>query len=111
MTAIVGFNCRDGVVLGADTLESYGDNKAFVHKLYPEAHAHWRIGLVGAGIGYLIDYAKDQIFAAMREDLGGDIIFESRLKFILDKLYAKEFKQFPVSKPIDRQVQMLIGVQ
>ena len=52
MTAIAGFNCADGVVISADSEETYTDNKVYTHKLFPVVGAHWKAGVAGAGLGY-----------------------------------------------------------
>jgi len=67
VTAIIGFNCVDGVVLAADTEEVYGEShdKAYAHKLFPAERKNANLCVAGAGPGYLIDYAKDQIVAAL----------------------------------------------
>jgi len=38
VTAIAGFNCADGVVISADSEETYTDNKVYKHKLFPVVH-------------------------------------------------------------------------
>lgn len=70
MTAIAGFNCIDGVVLAADSEETFdGGNKVFMHKLFPFTRPTWRACVAGSGTGYLIDYAKDKIIAAIHASL------------------------------------------
>jgi hypothetical protein len=109
MTAIAGFTCQDGVVIAAETEESYADNKVYTHKLFPFVRATWRLGVAGAGSGYLIDYAKDKIAEAL--DAGGitnTVKFRASLEKILAGLYRKEFKVFPLKS---RHIQLLVSVQ
>lgn len=113
MTAIAGFNCSDGVVLAADTEESFGDrDKAYNYKLFPIVRPAWRLAVTGAGHAYLIDYAKEQIIKAL--ETGGINTpdeFEHSLKVILDGLYRNEFSHYPVNVSSDLNIQLLVAAQ
>lgn len=109
MTAIAGFACQDGVVIAAETEETYQDNKVYTHKLFPFARPNWKLGIAGAGIGYLIDYAKDKISEDL--DTGNTKSakeFRVRLQEILDRLYRKEFRVYPSKS---RDIQLLVVAQ
>jgi hypothetical protein len=112
MTAITGFNCRDGVVIAADTEESYGvGDKAYAHKLFPVERSNSRLCVAGSGSGYLIDYANEQIVSALDSGIKTVAEFESSLKSTLDELYREKFKLYPVGSPSELMIQLLIGVQ
>ena len=111
MTAIAGFNCEDGIVIAADTEESYGpDNKVYTHKLFPFLGPKQKLAIAGAGSGYLIDYAKEKIVAAMDACTSGNEV-EATLVRILDGLYSHEFTRFPVGSPSELAIQLLVAVQ
>jgi hypothetical protein len=109
MTAIIGFNCVDGVVLAADTEEVYGEShdKAYAHKLFPVERDTANLCVAGAGPGYLIDYAKDQIVNVL-ETCKDNLEAKDELSKVLNSLYSGEFKNYP-SENI--AIQLLVGVQ
>ncbi len=111
VTAIAGFHCADGVVISADTEETYADNKVYTHKLFPVVRPQWKLGVAGAGLGYLIDYAKDKIIATLNKGIKNNSDFAAFLSSILDDLYRKEFKRFPVASEVDTRIQLLVSVQ
>ncbi|HEX9271520.1 MAG TPA: hypothetical protein VGA01_04815 [Candidatus Binatia bacterium] len=113
MTAIAGFHCADGVVLAADTEESYGNDKAYGHKLFPVERSDARLCVAGAGLGYLIDYANEQIVSALDSGITDVNAFYIKLADILDELYVHggKFSRFPVSEPAELRIDLLIGVQ
>jgi len=112
VTAIAGFNCIDGVVVAADSEETYGtDDKVYTHKLFPFARPTCRACVAGAGSGYLIDYAKEKIIAAIDEGLKSTKEVETAMSRILDGLYRNEFKHFPVDSASHLTIQLLVGVQ
>lgn len=112
MTAIIGFNCTDGVVMAADTEESFGEtgDKAYAHKLFPVERKNANLCVAGAGSGHLIDYAKEKIVATL-EGAKDNAEFEIKLAELLNNLYAGEFSRYPVSSPSHLAVQLLVGVQ
>ena len=99
MTAIVGFHCNDGVVIAADTEESYGKDKAYTHKLFPVERAHSRLCVAGSGLTYLIEYANEQIVSAFDSELKNVGQFYSSLRDVLARLYAGPFKDYPTDSP------------
>jgi hypothetical protein len=112
MTAITAFKCPDGLVMAAETEESYADNKVYTYKLFPgERPGKSRFCLAGAGLGYLIDHARDRVIAAIDSGIKNTDQFEFRLAEILDSLYKREFRHFPVESPVDLRIQLLVGVQ
>lgn len=111
MTAIAAFICSDGLVMAADTEETYPENKVYTFKLFPFEREGKRLCVAGSGIGYLIDYAKDEIASALDSGITNVADFEKRLRGIMHKLYRSDFKLYPVDRDSDRQIQLLVGVQ
>src|SRR5437667_2720932 len=115
VTAIAGFSCVDGsVVIAADTEETYGDDKAYSHKLFPIERPTSRLCVAGAGLGYLIDYANEQFVSAIDDDGIKTIAeFRDRIADILDGAYQEDgkFTRFPVERPIDSRVDLVVAVQ
>jgi hypothetical protein len=110
VTAIAAFQCGDGLVMAADTEETYPDNKVYTFKLFPFDRAGKRLCIAGCGIGYLIDYAKDQI-AAIFESESNVAEFQKRLHLVMHELYKVDFPLYPVDRYSERQIQLLVGVQ
>src|SRR5690349_6732935 len=112
MTAIAGFNCSNGVVIAADSEESYGlDAKVYSHKLFPFERPTWRLCVAGAGSAYLIDYAKDQIVKEIESGANSPDDFERALRTVLEGLYKNEFKHFPVNERRELTIQLLVSAQ
>lgn len=111
MTAIAAFRCSDGLVMAADTEETYPDNKVYTFKLFPFEREGKRMCIAGSGIGYLIDYAKDEIASALDSGITSVAHFETNLRRVMRELYEKDFPLYPVDRDSERQIQLLIGVQ
>jgi hypothetical protein len=111
MTAIAGFNCIDGIVIAADTEETYGDDKVYAHKLFPAERPTSRVCVAGAGPAYLIDYANEQIIAAVDAGISNSMTFKSSLIDLLDNLYRDKFKRYPVDSQLELRIQLLVAAQ
>ena len=111
MTAIAAFRCNDGLVMSADTEETYPDSKVYTFKLFPVEREGKRVCVAGSGIGYLIDYAKDEIICALDSGLTNVAEFEKSLRNVMRQLYEKDFSLYPVDHDSERQIQLLVGVQ
>src|SRR5580704_5319398 len=111
MTAIIAFRCPDGLVMAADTEETYPDSKVYTFKLFPFDRDGKRLCVTGSGVGYLIDYAKDEIVCALDSGLTNVTDFEKSLRKIMRDLYEKDFSLYPVDHDSERQIQLLVGVQ
>ena len=111
MTAIAAFRCTNGLVMAADTEESYPDNKVYTFKLFPFDRDGKRMCIAGSGIGYLIDYAKDEIASTLDSGISNVADFEKNLRRIMRELYETHFKLYPVDHDSERQIQLLVAVQ
>lgn len=78
MTIAAGFVCSDGIVMCADSQETYADLKWPVQKLQVEGWGY-PIMITGAGFGAAIDSATQRI----REKLRGGYDQETALKHIV----------------------------
>lgn len=111
MTAIAAFRCNDGLVMAADTEETFPDSKVYTFKLFPFEREGKRMCIAGSGIGYLIDYAKDEIASALDSGITNVADFETAVRRIMRDLYQKDFVLYPVDRDSERQIQLLIGIQ
>jgi hypothetical protein len=83
----------------------------YTFKLFPFEREGKRLCVAGSGIGYLIDYAKDEIAAALDSGITNVVDFEKRLRAIMRELYERDFALYPVDRDSERQIQLLVGVQ
>jgi hypothetical protein len=111
VTAIAAFRCNDGLVMAADTEETFPDNKVYTFKLFPFEREGKRMCIAGSGIGYLIDYAKDEIASALDAGITNVADFETAVRRIMRDLYEKDFVLYPLDRDYEWQIQLLIGVQ
>jgi hypothetical protein len=110
VTIGVGFLCHDGVVLGADTEESYETSKTTVNKveIIPKAFCHSRI--VASGLSPIIEHIVPQVRSVLEMDWQNNINIQAQLQDLMPKIYNSEAMQaFPVEKPEDRYVDMLVA--
>jgi hypothetical protein len=110
VTIGVGFLCSDGVVLGADTEESYETSKTTVNKLeiIPKAFCH--SGIVASGLSPIIEHIVPQIRSVLETNWENNINIQAQLQHLMPKIYNSEaMKAFPVEKPEDRYVDMLVA--
>jgi hypothetical protein len=110
VTIGAGFICGDGILLAADTKESYGDTHTYVDKITIVDEAHCKAAIASSGEGYLLDYLTPHIEALLRND---EVItsssFEIKLQALMARLYqTPEVKAYPVEKPADLYTQFLI---
>jgi 20S proteasome alpha/beta subunit len=110
MTICVGMLCRDGVVLAADTQESYGENKSYVAKIFQVGSAHGSTVVAGAGLASFIDYAKEKIATIRPGEAATPDELEAKVRKLMRGLYAEEFKLYPCEDSL-KQIELLIAVQ
>lgn len=65
MTFIVGLRCRDGLVIGADSLESDGIVKRRVNKIYRMPAGNWELAIAGSGGGGIVEKFTREIKATL----------------------------------------------
>jgi hypothetical protein len=108
----MGMLCSNGVVVAADTQESYpSGEKSFTGKIFPLTGPDYKAIVAGAGQGHLIDYAKDKIFSIFRTGVSTPQEFETQLARLMQGFYENEFRTYPVSRPEEKHVELLVAVK
>ncbi len=84
MTITLGFQCFDGIVLCADSLESDGVTKRFVEKLWTyEVQDEWGIAIASAGEADLADSFNDDLKEVLGNSDFDEVILLSKLKLAI----------------------------
>jgi 20S proteasome alpha/beta subunit len=115
VTIAVGFVCRDGIVLAADTKESYGpDDHTFVDKISVRDFGACQVGIAGAGTDYLLDYITPRIVDVIIKGdpwpSMGDCFLA--LEQLMAKLYAgKPIKAYPRNSAEDLYTSSLLALR
>jgi hypothetical protein len=110
MTCCIGMMCNDGVILAADTQESWGTGeKTYVGKMFPLTGEHRKAIVAGAGASRLIDYAVDRIFGVIPQTLTLEDA-ETNLRKLMGDLYSDEFEKYPCEKE-NKEIQLLVVLQ
>lgn len=115
MTIAVGFVCKDGIVLAADTKESYGeDAQTFVDKISVRDIGECQFGIAGAGTDYLLDYITPRIMDMIVKgdpwpNMGACFV---ELETLMAKLYAgKPIKAYPRNSAEDLYTSSLLLIR
>lgn len=111
VTICIGMLCTDGVIVGADTQETYGGEIGYVTKLFPFSTDKNKAIVAGAGPSHFIDYAKDRIFSDVLSTAGNPQEFEQKLRSLMLRLYADEFKKYPTDEISEKNMQLLVAAQ
>lgn len=113
MTAILGFNCTDGVLLLADTEETTSaDTKSECNKLTYFNCPHGRVLLGGAGNSHYIEYATQYMMRRFLQQPRTWQEIESDLKDISKQVFKDtvgQYKGFPFEL-IPEDIAFLIAV-
>ena len=124
MTIAAGFACPDGIVIAADTKESYGESDhTYVNKIElvrhfiehshrPKTQAAYA-AIVGSGDASLIDHIVGHIKKAFQENVNSDLsAFRQSLSELMPRLYASDaIASYPHSDPSDLYTQLLVAVR
>lgn len=125
VTIAVGFVSPDGIVIAADTKESYGsDDHTYVNKIGVDTHYISRpqlrpkteapyIALVGSGYGVLVDHIASHIKTIFHESADKELaVFRKALAELMPRLYtSKAFKSFPHSEATEMWTEFLVAVR
>jgi hypothetical protein len=106
MTIAAGFICTDGIVLGADTKESYGEaGLTYVDKLLFDKFPNGAIGIAGSGVAYPLDYIYPRILDLFKSHSYSSLNDgEQAIAKLLVGIHAsKEFKNYPVKDDLPTQ--------
>lgn len=113
MTIAAGILAVDGVVLAADTKESYGETHTYVDKITTCQAGNCVAAIAGSGDGYLLDYITPQIQSSLAAYTGGDYSgLERILKELMASIYKSDTVQsYPKENISDLYTQFLITVK
>jgi len=121
MTIGAGFICPDGVVLAADTKESFQDdshtyvNKIVVdhhflpNKMRPKTEAAY-LAIAGSGSGPLVNHVINRIKPMFHESAAKDIsVFRDALVELMPQLYeSSTFRNYPCSDMVELMTQFIV---
>ena len=124
MTIAAGLACPDGIVIAADTKESYGEsdhtyiNKIEVarhfieHSRRPKTQAAYA-AIVGSGDAALVDHIVGHIKKTFQDSVNADLsVFRQSLFELMPKLYASDaIAAYPHSEPSDLYTQLLVAAR
>lgn len=115
MTIAIGFVCKDGIVLAADTKESYGaDDHTFVDKISVREFGACQLGIAGAGTDYLLDYITPRIVDEIVKGNPWPSMADCflALERLMAKLYAgKSIKAYPKDRAEDLYTSSLLALR
>ncbi len=125
MTIAAGFVCPSGIVIAADTKESYGsDDHTYVNKIVVDTHRIAKpqlrprtesphIAIVGSGDGALVDHIVTHIRNTFHAHADTDLaVFRQALTELMPRLYASDpFTSYPHSDSTELYTQLLVAVR
>lgn len=112
MTIAAGFICTDGIVLGADTKESYESDHTYVRKLEIIQEGDCRAAIVGSGESYPVDYIVPKIKEAIKANLKTTGNVQESLSGLMAEIYSSDaMTAYPKSYPTSHQTQFLVAVR
>jgi len=95
MTMIAAFRCMDGIVLCADSQESWGEcYKVTVSKIAGEWVNDFRLGYGGAGLSDLVDALFDKITDSMHR-WNAETIIKRELEEVLIRFHKRQVSPYP----------------
>jgi hypothetical protein len=114
MTIAVGFACKDGIVLAADTKESYGEEHTYVEKISVRDIGECQFGIAGSGYDYILDYITPRIMEAIIKGNPwpsmNDCFLE--LEKLMGQLYSgKPLKAYPRDSAADIYTSSLLAIR
>lgn len=110
MTCCVGMLASDGLVMAADTQQTYGPyDIGYASKITLAATGKMRLIMSGSGNTHFIDYTKAQI-VKVAGNSGSIEEFETNVRGLMKTLYREEFDAHPLDKA-DKEVSLLVAGQ
>jgi len=125
VTIAAGFVCPEGIVIAADTNESYGDSEhTYVNKIEvvkeslpggsmrPHTRAAYA-AIVGSGDACLVDHIVTHIKRIFRDNVDHDVAaFRQSLVELMPQLYASDaVTSYPHSDSTDLYTQLLVAAR
>jgi len=121
MTIGAGFVCHDGVVLAADTKESFQDDShTYVNKIVADRHflpnkmrpktEAAYLAIAGSGSGPLVNHVINQIKPIFHECAAKDIsAFQNALVELMPQVYeSPAFRSYPCSDMVELMTQFIV---
>lgn len=102
MTLIVAMKCVNGVVVCADTQETYGGYRVSVNKIAPVDAGKYQVVIGGAGLGGLIDAFADDFVDAVNDWPKGldEKAIKIRIRNLLREFHKQEVSLHPAQDKI-----------
>jgi hypothetical protein len=113
MTIAAGIVCGDGIVMCADSQESYGDFKWPVKKLsYPRSTVgDTAMVISGAGFGPAIDTATQEIISQLSHSMFPLDVMLRKIREILREIYEKDLPIHPAERTTDLDFRLLMALR
>jgi hypothetical protein len=113
VTIAAGIVCSDGIVMCADSQESYGDFKWPVKKLsYPRStFGDTMLVISGAGFGPAIDTATQEIFRQLSHSMFPLDIMLHKIREILREIYEKDLPLHLAAPHTDLDFRLLMALR
>lgn len=109
LTIAAGFVCRDGIVIAADTKESYGDTHTYVDKIVQVQSGYGCGTIAGSGNGDVLDYIGGEIRSLMESQPSSMEEFDVSLRNLMVDIYGgKAMNAYPVEKREELTTQLLV---
>jgi hypothetical protein len=110
VTIATGFLGHHGVVLAADTEESYQETKTSVNKVNVIYGSACHAGIAGSGDSYLIEFMVPKIRKILRSGLHDYEQVQTHLQQLMAAIYASnELQSYPADAPKDKYVDLLVA--
>ena len=111
MTIAAGLVCTDGIVMCADSQESYGDYKWPVEKLLIDEKFGFPLIIAGAGFGPAIDNAAQRIADRLRGGFGDPAVVEDHIRSILRDICENDLAHYPINNLNDTAFALLVALR
>jgi hypothetical protein len=113
MTIAAGIVCGDGIVMCADSQESYGDFKWPVKKIaFPRTSVgNTQLVISGAGFGPAIDVASQEIIRQTSHSMLPLEEMLRKIRDILREIYEKDLPLHPAAQPSDLDFRLLVALR
>ena len=112
MTIAAGFVCADGIVLAADSKETYEGEHTYLDKLAMVRTPHCSGAVAGAGDADVLEYVTTRIEQLLEQTRGNNDDLQKRLQELLTAIYGgTALAAFPASKPEELRTYFLVAAR
>jgi hypothetical protein len=112
VTIAAGFVCADGIVLAADSKESYGEEHTYVDKLTMVHTDHCSAAVTGAGDAELLDFITPRIEQLLQRTFNDNDDLQRKVQELLTGIYGSPaIAVFPVSNAEELRTHFLIAAR